>query len=172
MTGFNLDFSKVAQTGGVKDGTYECVVNRANEDATSGGSEYMELDLIIRNDIDQPYKNAHIFAKIWKTKDTGRYSEGMIMAVAQALQLQDGKQYNSLDELMADFVLKPVLVTIKNEKSESNGKEYDNLNVKKWEKSKIQGVMNHQFKKGDEPSFGNSNNQSTTVEINDDDLPF
>lgn len=171
MTGFNLDFSKAAQTGGVKDGTYECVVNRASEEATPNGAEYMELELIIRNDVDQPCKNLRIFAKNWKSKAEGKYNEGMIMAIAQALQLQDGKQYNGLDELMADFVLKTVLVTVENEESTYNGKTYNNLNVKKWEKSKIQGVMNHQFKKGDEPSFGNSNNQSVPL-IDDDSLPF
>lgn len=171
MTGFNLDFSKAAQTGGVKDGTYECVVNQAFEDATPGGSEYINLDLIIRNDFDQPYKNAHIFPKIWKAKADGKYNEGMIMAIAQALQLQDGKQYNGLDELLADFVLKPVLVTVKNEKSESNGKEYDNLNVKKWDKSNLSGPIQHQFKNGDEPSFGNPNDQPAPT-IGDDDLPF
>lgn len=171
MTTFNLDFSKAAQTGGVKDGTYECVVNRASEEATQNGAEYMELDLIIRNDIDQPYKNAHIFAKNWKSKAENKYNEGMIMAIAQSLQLQDGKQYASLDELMADFVLKPVLVTVKNEESEYKGKTYNNLNVRKWDKTNTKGVMNHQFNKGDEPSFGNSNNQPAPL-IDDDSLPF
>lgn len=171
MTGFNLDFSKAAQTGGVKDGTYECVVNRAYEDATKNGAEYFELDLIIRNDFDQPYQNAHIFAKNWKAKDTGRYNEGMVMAIAEKLQLQDGKQYANFEELLADFVLKPVLVTVKNEESEYNGKTYNNLNVKKWEKSNLSGPIQHQFKNGDEPSFGRISNIEAPT-ISDSDLPF
>lgn len=168
MTGFNLDFSKAAQTGGVKDGTYECLVNQATEKATPGGAEYFELDLIIRNDVEQPFKNAHIFAKNWKSKAENKYNEGMIMAIAQSLQLQDGKQYNGLDDLLADFILKPVLVTVKNEESEYNGKTYNNLNVRKWDKTNTKGVMNHQFNKDSNQSFGTS----TQIDINDDDLPF
>lgn len=170
MTTFNLDFSKATQTGGIKDGTYEVFVNKAFEDATPGGSEYINIDLVVRNDVDQQYKNAHVFPKVWKSKKDGKYNEGMIMAIAQSLQLQDGKQYNGLDELLADFILKPVKVTVKNETSEYNGKTYENVNVKRWEKTDVQGVLNHQFKKGDEPSFGRA--PSATVELQEDDLPF
>lgn len=166
MTGFNLDFSKVQQRGEVKGGTYEVVVNRANENATLSGAEYIELDLIIRNDVDQPCQNMHIFPKIWKAKATGKYNEGMIMAIAQALQLEDGKTYNGLEEFFADMVLKPVRVTVKNE--ESNG--YRNTNAKRWEKTNTTGPVNHQFKNGDEPSFGPE--RQTAPIVKGDNLPF
>lgn len=165
MTGFNLDFSKATQTGGVKDGTYEVVVNRASEEATQGGAEYIELDLIIRNDIQQLCQNMHLFPKVWKSKKDNQYNMGMIMTIAQALGLEDGKSYSGLDELFTDMVLRPVNVVVKNE--ESNG--YKNLNVKRWSPSRFK-EMNHQFKNGDEPSFGRDKNVAPTV--GDDDLPF
>lgn len=166
MTAFNLDFSKAQQGNEIKDGTYEVVVNKAVENATPSGAEFIDIDLIVRNDVDQPFQNKHIFAKIWKAKATGKYNEGMIMAIAQALQLEDGKSYNGFDELLADFVLKPVRVTVKNE--ESNG--YRNTNVKRWEQTQVKGVMNHKFKSGDEPSFGPERSRATTVR--NDNLPF
>lgn len=169
MTGFNLDFSKKTQGGAIKDGSYEVVVNRASEEATPSGAEYIELDLIVRNDVEQEYKNKHIFAKIWKAKKTNKYNEGTIMAIADALQLKDGTTYNSFAELLADFVLKTAYVTVKTE--ESQDKKYKNVNVNYWDKSKIKGVMNHEFKKGDEPSFGPSQGTQKNV-IQDDDLPF
>ncbi|HAP7600356.1 DUF669 domain-containing protein [Enterococcus faecium] len=166
MTGFNLDFSKAQQGNEIKDGTYEVVVNKAVENATKSGAEFIDIDLIVRNDVDQPFQNKHIFAKIWKAKATGKYNEGMIMAIAQALQLEDGKSYNGLDELLADFVLKTASVRVKTE--ESNG--YKNVNVKSWDKTNTRGVMNHQFKNGDEPSFGPERSRATTVR--NDNLPF
>lgn len=169
MTGFNLDFSKKTQGGAIKDGSYEVVVNRASEEATPGGAEYIELDLIVRNDVDQEYKNKHIFAKIWKAKKTNKYNEGTIMAVADALQLKDGTTYNNFEELLADFVLKTAYVTVKTE--ESQDKKYKNVNVNYWDKSNVKGVMNHEFKKGEEPSFGPSQSTQSNV-VQDDDLPF
>lgn len=166
MTTFNLDFSKAQQGNEIKDGAYEVVVNKAVENATKSGAEFIDIDLIVRNDVDQPFQNKHIFPKIWKAKATGKYNESMIMAIAQALQLEDGKSYNGFDELLADFVLKPVRVTVKNE--ESNG--YRNTNVKRWEKTNTTGPVNHQFKKGDEPSFGPERSRATTVR--NDSLPF
>lgn len=165
MTTFNLDFSKAQQGNEIKDGTYEVVVNKAVENATKSGAEFIDIDLIVRNDVQQSFQNKHIFPKIWKAKATGKYNEGMIMAIAQALQLEDGKSYNGFDELLADFVLKPVLVRVKTE--ESNG--YKNVNVKSWEKTNTIGPVNHQFKNGDEPSFGPDR---PAIAVQKDDLPF
>ncbi|MFC4771745.1 DUF669 domain-containing protein [Enterococcus hermanniensis] len=162
---FNLDFSKAQQGNEIKDGTYEVIINKAVENATKSGAEFIDIDLIVRNDVQQSFQNKHVFPKIWKAKATGKYNEGMIMAIAQALQLEDGKSYNGFDELLADFVLKPVRVTVKNE--ESNG--YRNTNVKRWEKTNTTGPVNHQFKNGDEPSFGPGR---PTVTVQKDDLPF
>lgn len=163
---FNLDFSKAQQGNEIKDGTYEVVINKAVENATKSGAEFIDIDLIVRNDVQQSFQNKHIFPKIWKTKATGKYNEGMIMAIAQALQLEDGKTYASFEELLADFVLKPVLVRVKTE--ESNG--YKNVNVKSWDKTNTIGPVNHQFKNGDEPSFGPEREKTVTIEK--DDLPF
>lgn len=152
---FNLDFSKKSQGGEIKDGSYEVIVNRANEDATPGGSEYIELDLVVRNDVDQPYQNKHIFAKVWKAKATGQYNEGRIMAIADALQLQDGAEYNSLQDLLDDFAMKVANVTIKSEPSQDG--KYTNIDVKRWDRTNTRGVVNHQFAKKD---FGPDNNRS------------
>ena len=172
MTGFNLDFNDKFEGGGIADGVYEVIVNIAKEDATKGGSEYMELDLIIRNDVQQKHHNQHIFHKIWKKKDTGKYNPQMFNTLGWAFKLQEGKNYNSIDELLQDFFMKVAKVTVKNEKSEPNaqGVVYDNLNVKRWEQSAFPQSQ-HQFKQKDSASnanqFGNA-----AINISDDDLPF
>lgn len=164
---FTLDFSQ-ANNGTIKDGTYEAVIFNVLEDATPGGAEYMNFDMIIRNDVQQSYQNAHIFQRVWRAKDTGKYNAAMINTIAQAANLTDGKSYQSLKDLMSDFINHPVKVTVKNEKNEYKGKTYDDLNVKRWNKSDYPNVQ-HQFKSGVAPQPAASNTDTT---VEDDDLPF
>lgn len=164
---FTLDFSQ-ASNGTIKDGTYEVVIFNVLEDATPGGAEYMNFDMIVRNDVKQPYQNSHIFPRVWRAKDTGKYNAGMINTIAQAANLTDGKSYQSLKDLMSDFINHPVKVTVKNEKKEYKGKTYDDLNVKRWNKSDYPNVQ-HQFKSGVAPQPAASNTDTT---VEDDDLPF
>lgn len=162
MTGFNLDFNDKFE-GGVADGKYEVVVNMVKEDATPSGSEFVQVDLIIRNDVQQKFSNAHIFHRIWKSKDTGKYNFKSFNTLGWAFRLQEGKNYKDLNDLLQDFLYKTALVTVKNETSEFNGKTYENLNVKRWEQSKFTNLQ-HQFK--------NKEPQVQSVDISDDDLPF
>ena len=164
---FTLDFSQ-ASNGTIKDGTYEAVIFNVLEDATPGGAEYMNFDMIVRNDVQQPYQNSHIFQRVWRAKDTGKYNAGMINTIAQSANLTDGKSYQSLKDLMSDFINHPVKVTVKNEKNEYKGKTYDDLNVKRWNKSDYPNVQ-HQFKSGAAPQPAASNTDTT---VEDDDLPF
>lgn len=172
--GFNLDFNDVFEgSGRIADGEYEIVIGRCSEGATPGGAEYIEFDLIIRNDVDQAHKNQHIFHKVWKAKDTNKYNMKTFNTIGKACQLQNGKTYKSLNELLDDYVYKTALVNVKNEDSEYNGKSYTNTNVKFWTPSKLQGPSRHQFKK-DDNAGGKTFDElmSSGVPVSDDDLPF
>jgi len=167
MTGFNLDFNDKFEGGGIADGVYEVVVNIASEDVTKGGTEYAQLDLIVRNDVQQKHQNQHIFHKVWKKKDTGKYNFKTFNTLGWAFKLNEGKSYSNIDELLQDFVMKTAKVTVKNEQSEFNGKSYDNLNVKRWEQSAFPNIQ-HQFKDSSKPNdFAGG-----SIDISDDDLPF
>jgi hypothetical protein len=170
MTGFNLDFKDVYEgIGKVADGEYEVLVNKCEEGATPSGAEYIEFDLIIRNDFNQEYKNSHIFHKAWKTKADQKYNMKTFNTIGKACQLQNGKSYKNLKELLDDYVGKTAIVNVKNEESEYNGNTYNNTNVKYWTVSKLTGKHNHQFK-AKEGASNPVDNTSPTV--SDDDLPF
>lgn len=161
---FKLDYNNTF-TSTIDDGTYEVVIALVSEGSTPNGAEYIQFDLIIRNDVDQKFKNMHIFHNVWKSKETGKFNPKSFNTVGKAAQLQDGKQYNSLLDLFNDYIGKTCKVTIKNESSEHNGTTYQNLTVKRWDKSDITGPMNHVFKQNVPPT-------STPIDISDDDLPF
>jgi hypothetical protein len=171
--GFSLDFADVYEgTGKIADGDYEVIVNRCSEGNTPGGAEYIEFDLIIRNDVDQLHKNQHLFHKVWKAKDTGKYNMKTFNTIGKACKLQNGKSYKSLQELLDDYVRKTAVVNVKNETSEYNGKTYENTNVKYWTPTKTNGC-NHQFKPlNDKDGQTFIEMMGSGVEIKDDDLPF
>lgn len=169
MAGFSLDFNDVFE-GQIADGNYEVLVHKVGEDATPGGAEFVQFDLIIRNDVDQKHKNNHIFHKVWKAKDTGKYNMKTFNTIGKACQLQNGKAYKSLEELLKDFEMKTAIVNVKNESSEYNGQTYNNLNVKYWNQSKMNGPVRHQFKSKDNMTV--SEMFDSGIDINDDVLPF
>jgi len=170
MAGFSLDFDEVYEgTGSIADGDYEVVVNTCGENATPNGSEYIEFDLIVRNDIDQSSKNQHVFHKVWKAKVDGKYNMKTFNTIGKACQLQNGKSYKSLDDLLSDYVKKTAVVNIKNEESEYNGKTYKNTNVKYFNKTKFPRLA-HEFKAAS--GGGNDVPDGAIYTITDDMLPF
>lgn len=173
MAGFDLNYSEVTEMN-VADGKYEAVINSVSEDATKGGAQFINLDLIIRNDIkNQSFANAHIFTKVFKSKQNGKYPKGMIFAIGKAAGIPDKTHFESLEDYFQKLWHKPVLVTVKNEKSEYNGKTYENLNVKRWEISKFPEVQ-HKFKESNKETGSTDPfaNGGQSIDISDDQLPF
>ncbi|KAF0342528.1 DUF669 domain-containing protein [Pediococcus acidilactici] len=173
MAGFDLDFSEIKDMN-VTDGKYEAVINSVAEDATKGGTQFINLDLIIRNDLKgQKFGNAHIFTRIFKSKKTNKYPIGMIMTIAKAAGMKDKTHFDSLEDYFQKLWHKPVLVTVKNEESEYNGKKYENLNVKRWEISKFPEVQ-HKFKESNKETGSTDPfaNGGQSIDISDEDLPF
>jgi chromatin segregation and condensation protein Rec8/ScpA/Scc1 (kleisin family) len=171
---FQLDHNDVFSAA-IPDGEYEVVIKRVGENVTQNGAEYAEFDLIIRNDVEQPNKNNHIFHKAWKTKATGEYNSKSFNIIGKAAKLQNGKVYSSLEDLFRDFENRAVRVRVKNETSQHNGTTYENLNVKNWVETKIDGPIRHVYK---EQAAQNAANQAFSApyesefQISDDDLPF
>ena len=127
----------------IPDGEYEVFIKTVEENVTENGAEYCQFDLIIRNDIPQPNQNNHIFHKVWRKKDTGEYNPKSFNAIGKAARLPNGKAYSSMEELFQDFIGRPVRVKVKNETSQYNGNTYENLNVKNWSLTKMNGPVRH-----------------------------
>lgn len=156
---FTINHDEALDTGLIDEGEYEVIVAKAFEDAARSGTLFINLHLQIRNDIDQPNRNRYIFGSIWQSKETGQYHSGMINTVAKALRIENGKKFNTLEELLDDFKFKTARVTVGHE--EYNNKI--NARVQRWEQSKFP-TCNHQFKKEKFAGF--------TEDINEDDIPF
>lgn len=166
---FKLDFTEASkgEYKQIEDGTYEVVIEQAKEDANQNtGTEFLDFRLRIRNDVKQAFQNQIIFYKVWRSKQTNTYHSGMINTLAKAASLENGKSYKNLEELLADFLGKPLKVNVKNEESEYNGKTYQNLNVKYTDQSEYPNVQHVKENKDPNPQF------SSPIEIPDSDFPF
>lgn len=152
MALFEIDYSKAQEFAKVTDGTYEVLIDKAVQNASQGGTDFLDIQFKIRDDFNQQFKNNRIFHKIWINKETGKYPVGQVMNLAKQSGIPDGTKFNSLDDYLNMLVGKALKVTVKNETSEYNGKTYENLNVKRIEKSELSEMQ--------------------APEINEPDLPF
>lgn len=159
---FKVDYDEVKEFGGVvAEGEYEVVVNKAIENVAQTGTQFMDIQLIIRNDIDQKHKNQYIFAKVYQSKETQKYHSGMVNGVCKALGVPNGTNFKSVDEMMDFFNGKAARVTIKHEEYKGDKQ----ARVQFWNPSKFT-ECNHEFKKVDKQEI------EDFTEVSSDDVPF
>lgn len=151
---FTVDYNQAEEFSTVKDGTYETVIEKFEESATPGGSEFIDVRLRIREDFEQPFKKNILFHRIWKSKDTGKYRPGTLQNWFKQAQVPQGTQLKTFEDVTNALVGKAIKATVKNETSEYQGKTYNNTNVKRIESSELPAIS------------------MSTPEIEDVDLPF
>ena len=181
MSGFDLDYSQATDFSTVSDGTYEVAINKMVEDATKSGAQFINIDTVIRNDIKgQQFQNKHVFRRIFAKKETGKYPKGMLMSLAKAAGLPNKTHFESFPEdYFSKLYRKPLLITVKNQTSEYNGKTYENTNITRWEVSKFPKVA-HKFRADEvdaasqraQAGMPNTQVAGNSIDISDDSLPF
>lgn len=130
---FRADYSKAQQSDSIKpEGDYECIVQKIEERTTMNGKRKLSVWLVIRNDVEQGYKNGLIFHDIWAKKSpdaddaaVNGYNYAQLMALAAAVRLPQDKDYPDLAALIADMLNKPVKAHLCH--NEYNGKTYEKI---------------------------------------------
>lgn len=110
------------------EGRYEAVIKTAQLNTTKNDTPYIDVRMVIRNDVEQKYQNKYIFHSLWKKREPSPqdlsvdgYSFKQLMSLAKAAKLPSGKNYSSIEELCADFVGKCVIAEIEH-KEDNSGK--------------------------------------------------
>ena len=130
---FELNTNDVYEGYGLlPKGEYEVTVEDAKEDMTQGGKEHVAINLRVREDVEQKYQRKIIFVKIWKLRDTGKYNPKQFNTIGRALGMQNGKKYNSLKDLLDDFIGLHTRVTIGHQTYNEQTREV----VNKWDFTK------------------------------------
>ena len=131
--GFKSNFSEANSGNGIKpEGWYECVIAKIEERQTKNGAWGLNFSLVIRNDVDQQYKNGIIFHTVWRKREPNvndaavkGYNFAQLMAVAKAAQLTDGKEYETLEDFCKELFGKCLQAELYHE--EYNGKTQERV---------------------------------------------
>lgn len=149
---FTVDYSQASE-GRIKPGKYEVLLTGWDAKETKTGTKYIELDFVVRNDIQQAHKNSHVWHKVWAKRGTTDYAIWAIITVAKAMQIPDGTSYGSLQDMLN--ALKGKLCAVNIVHNKDGYPEVDSFEPTAFAQN------NHQFK-----AIG------TDVAFNQDDLPF
>ena len=137
-------------------GNYEVIITKPTIKSTQAGREYINMQLVVRNDLDNvtnlantnaKYHNRIVFAQIYTDKETDRYNTEDLMFYLEAAQVPDGTEIKDMQHFLDLIEDKPVRVYVTQRENEYKGvKQIQN---KVWansvEKSQFPQV-NHVFK--------------------------
>lgn len=124
----------------IPQGEYEVIIRNIEERTTRKGSTGLNLSLVIRNDVEQNYKNRYVFHNLWKKKEptpadmqVQGYSFKQIMQLAKSAKLPSGKSYESVQDLCKDLQYRALRVKIIHDTYNGNTSEkIDRINESKF----------------------------------------
>lgn len=133
--GFSTNYEGMSDDYGIiPEGEYEIVIRNIEERTTKNGATGINLSLVIRNDVEQKYKDRYLFHTLWKRKQPTEadmqvqgYSFKQIMILAKAAKLPSGKAYENVQQLCEDLLKRPLKVTVEHEINDYNGKTRENI---------------------------------------------
>jgi len=184
--GFGVDYSQASEGNDLlPEGEYEVIIKYASESNTRGGTTYLNIACVIRNDINQQYKNKNLWHSIFQKKEPSPadlacngYSSKQIQSLSKASGLQNGKKYESLADWCDDLKDHVILVTVEHDTYQ--GKTQARV---KWTNESKFPQCKHEWKKADPDiqaenvhdtptSFSTASQQDFEEIVGDDDLPF
>lgn len=117
--GFATNYENLNDNEILPVGSYEVIIKSAVPAETKSGKSMLDIRMVVRNDVEQKYKNRYIFHSLWKRKEPTQmdmqvdgYSFKQLMSLAKAVRLPSGKDYATVDDLCKDFVNKVCKVDI------------------------------------------------------------
>lgn len=133
--GFSTNYENVSGDFSlIPAGEYEVVIRNIEERTTKNGATGINLSLVIRNDVEQKYKDRYLFHTLWKRKEPTEadmqvqgYSFKQIMILAKVAKLPSGKAYENVQQLCEDLLKRPLRVTVEHEVSDYDGKTRENI---------------------------------------------
>lgn len=157
--GFTTDYSGITEYADWKVQDYEVVIKDVYETTASTGTTGLVIESVVRNDVKQEKQNAHLWDRHWQRRDTQKYDFKSIMKIANALGIPEGKNYNTFEEFLKEFINKPAKIRIK--LREYNGEKQPEVHY--YNKTEFKDI-NHTWKEQNLPD------QTATTE--EPDLPF
>ncbi len=137
---FATNYEDVNDYDLIPEGEYEVIIRNIEERTTRKGSTGLNLSLVIRNDVEQSYRNRYVFHTLWKKKEptpadmqVQGYSFKQIMQLAKSAKLPSGKSYESVQDLCKDLQYRLLRVKVIHDTYNGNTRELvDYINESKF----------------------------------------
>lgn len=145
-------------------GAYEVFITGAElKDSSSSEYQYYNVVYTIRDDIEQPGKGR----KVWDIYSLSPKAEFKFHAILDALEVEDGVEFESEEEIIRFMNGKAIIAVLGAEKrKDRDGNMTERNNVKATKPSALGGEYTAPTDSNDSFSGGG------TINISDDDLPF
>lgn len=102
----SMGFKSVENNGGLmKEGDYEVYVKECGYSQTKNGNECIKFEFVVRADVEQEYKNKHIFKNFYPSRETGGYDADKIGKYANALGIEKGQDFELEDLIGRNCIL-------------------------------------------------------------------
>ena len=109
----------------VPEGTYEVILKDGGYmDVTKGGTTYLNIPMVVRNDVEQKCKNMFIWDSIW-VNSTQKHIDFKISSISAAVGIPPGTEFDDFEQWGAFLKNKVLRVTVKHE--EYQGKMQANI---------------------------------------------
>lgn len=166
----------------ISEGPHECVISSAGLATTQRGTEYIKLNLAVRNDIESPNKNRVIFDNLWLSEKARQYSERKMGAILSANDFTEGRKFETDNDWCGAVLGLPIIAVVKHKYDDYRG---ENVAYVSYYKRTEQPDVKHAWKNGAPVPALNGMPAGiptgipagipagfTAVTIDEDDLPF
>jgi hypothetical protein len=101
----------------IAEGKYQAIIKEAEVTKSSSGNDMIKVTVVIRDDVKQPFGKR----KVWDYIVASDKAKWKIQQVAKAIELPQGKAFNTIQEFAKEILFKPVTIDVKHEESTYNG---------------------------------------------------
>ena len=127
---FKVDYKASIDNELIPVGEYEVFVKDCFQNFTKGGTEYIDLQLQIREDIEQPAQKRRIFEKLWLSEKAKGFTYRIMSVISRIAGIPDGQEFADINELGA--ALKGKFMRVKVRHEQGNGDYPARERVQKW----------------------------------------
>ena len=101
----------------IPEGWYELIIYNASLRKNKNNKEYISMPLVVRNDVEQVYKNAYVWHSMYrlnspKSTDPDGFGNSFIQQISKAACLGNGTKYEGIGDWMSDLAGKTVRAEI------------------------------------------------------------
>jgi len=170
MAFIKADKSKAKSFTPIPEGNYECFIESGASKTASTGTPQIDFKLKVRDDIEgQEFGGRILWGRLFFNENT----EGIVNGFLQAVDVPDGKEFETAQDLINFVTGKAILAKVKIETYKGEDRNVVGyMNASKVGGGKIEDPFSspQQGTRAEEDPF--ARDSDAPIEISDDDLPF